>query len=108
MNKLTMFIWGLTILMLCTLILIIGYRKQDKVFLDLSASLELGASRYVEKNNIKLKFNESSKIYIEDLIKDNYIEEDENIEKYCIDSVLVYKGLFGYKYALNENCEDKE
>ena len=108
MNRIVMVIWGLIVFMMFGIILMIGYKKQDKVFLELSANLETATKRYVKNKNIELKFNESSKIYVKDLIEEEYIEYDEDIEKYCIDSVIVTKGLLHDKYEVNENCEDKE
>ena len=108
MNKLTMFIWGLIIFMMFGIILVIGYKKQDKVFLELSASLEGATKRYIENKKIDLKFNESSKIYLEDLINEEYIEYDKDMDKYCIDSVIVTKGLLRNDYKIDTDCKDKE
>ncbi len=108
MNKVTMFIWGLVIFSLWGVILFIAYQKQDKVFIDLSSNLKYAGKLYVKENKINLKFNESSKIFIEDLIEDEFIKDSEELKEYCIDSVIVHKGIFGYEYKVNVDCSNKE
>ena len=105
MNKVTMFIWGLLILCLWTIIIFIAYKQRDTVYIELDKNLKSVANAYISNNKIKLKFNESSQIYIKDLIEEEYIEKDEVYVKYCVDSIIVHKGIFGLEYKLNEECD---
>ena len=108
MNKLTMFIWGLLIFALWGVILFIAYKQRDTDYIELNDTLKIVAKTYVKEKNIELKFNESSKIFIKDLIEENYLEEDKKIEKYCVDSIIIHKGIFGLDYKLNEDCSTNE
>ena len=99
MNKITMILWGLLIFSLWGIILLIAYKQRDTVYIELSNDLKKSAEVYVKNKKIELGFNESSKIYI---------KEDENIKKYCINSIIVHKGLFGLDYELFEDCDLKE
>lgn len=108
MNKGTMVIWGLIIFILWGVIIAIAYTKQDKVYNSLTADLKGVTKRYINKNNIDLKFNESYKVFIKDLEESNYINNDKKIKEYCIDSVVVTKNLFNYSYQINTDCDNKE
>ena len=100
MNKFTMFIWGLLIFALWGVILLIAYKQRDTDYIEINNELKKVSEKYVSDKKIKIKFNESSKIYIKDLLEEEYIEEDKRIDDYCIDSVIVHKGLFGLDYQL--------
>ena len=110
MNKVIMVIWGFVISLLLGLILIIGYKQRDNIYLDLSSSLQKSTQKYVLKNNSNIKFNDKIIVFVSDLIDGNYIKEEdkENIEKYCIKSIVYRKGLFEEKYIFNKDCENKE
>lgn len=108
MNKVTMFIWGLLIFSLWAIIIAIAYKEQDKEYINLTNDLKLVADRYIEKNNIDIKYNESYKIYIEELKESNYINDDTKIKKYCVDSIVVRKKLIKYSYKFNIECKDEE
>lgn len=106
MNKYRMFIWGLIIFSLWTIILLIGYKKQDRTYIKLANTIEKASKLYVKENNIDLKLNESVKIYIIDLYESNYLKKDNNIDKYCIDSVVVTKDIINYDYKINKECKE--
>ena len=108
MNKITLVIWVVIIFIMWGVILSIGFHKQDKVYLQLTADLKDVTNRYINKNNIKIKFNETYKIYISDLEEANYINDDTKIKEYCIDSIVVKKNLINYSYDFNTDCKDKE
>ena len=79
MNKRIMVIWGMLVFIIFATILIIGF----------------------------IKFNKNIVVKIEDLIDNNYIKENENIKKYCIKTITVYKGILLYEYKINKNCEEE-
>ncbi len=106
MNKRIMVIWGMLVFIIIATLLIIGFNKKDKVLFKLERELKVAAKQYVKDNKIDIKFNKNYVVNISDLINDNYIKED-NIDKYCIKSVIVYKGLLLYEYKVNKEC-DKE
>ena len=108
MNKLVMFVWGLTIFALCTIILMIGYKQQekDKDYLNLQSNLKQAARLYIKDHNINLGISESTKIYIEDLINEEYITKGDDIDKYCVESIVYSNGLLKDSFELNTNCEE--
>ena len=108
MNKFTMVIWGFTIFALVFVILIIGFNKQDKDYNRLTTDLRVVAKKYIKDKDIKLGINESSVIFINDLIEENYLEEDEMINKYCIKSIVVQREIFRNIFKFNIECEKVE
>ena len=108
MNRVTMFIWGLIIFILWGVIIAIAYTKQDRVYINLTSDLKDVTKRYINKKNINLKYNESYKVYIDDLKEANYINNDEKINEYCIESIVVTKDLFKYSYEFNKDCKNEE
>ena len=106
MNKFTMFIWGTIIFFLWAVILFIGYKKQDRTYIKLTNNIQNASIQYIKNNSIDLKLNESVKIYIVDLYKDELLKKDKNIEKYCIDSIVVSKDIFKYNYIINKECKE--
>ena len=105
-----MFLWTFIVFLMLGTILFIGLQKRDKVYLDLSSSLEQITKKYVYKNNSSIKINDKKIVFIEELIDNNYIDEDikKNIDKYCIKSIVYTKGLLDDKYTINKECESKE
>lgn len=108
MNKVTMFIWGFSIFALWGVIILIAYKNQDREYINLAADLKDITKVYINKKNIDLKYNESYKVYIKDLEEANYINDKTKIDDYCIDSIVITKDLFDYKYTINNDCKDKE
>lgn len=108
MNKVVMFIWGLVIVGLCTVIFMIGYKEQDREFINFTKELKLAASTYVKDNRITAKTGDSVIIYIDDLIKGQYIDEDDKIKEYCIEGVIYSKQLFSNKYDIKINCNNEK
>ena len=107
MNKFTMAIWGFTIFTLVSIVLIIGLKQQDKDYAKLTTDLRMVAKKYIGDKKIKLKINESSVIFISDLIEENYLKEDEKIDKYCIKSIVVQREVFRNIFKFNTECENE-
>lgn len=107
MNKTIMFFWGLIIFVICGYILFLGYNMKDKEYEAVTSQLKEASLAYAKDKNIELKFNESVKIFIDDLINDEYIKDDELLDKYCIDSVIIQRGLIQDDYIFTKDC-DKE
>ena len=108
MNKIVMVIWGLVIVGLCTLIFMIGYNKQDRDYINYVSELKKAGKSYVNDNRISIKVGDSIIIYIDDLIKNQYIKEDKKIEEYCIEGIVYSNELLIDNYSIKKNCEDKK
>lgn len=105
MNKTIMFFWGLIIFAICGYILFLGYNMKDKEYAAVTAQLKEASLAYAKDKNIELKFNESIKIFIDDLIDNEYIKDDELLDKYCIDSIVIQRGLIEDEYTFNIDCK---
>jgi len=111
MNKITMAIWGAIIFILWGLIIFIAYQEklkgQDDVLDKIKAELKTVTARYIDKNNIDLDYNESYKVFIDDLKESNYIKDENKIKEYCIDSIVYTKGLIKDDYLFNIECKEE-
>ena len=108
MNRWTMVIWGTMIFILWGVILFIAYKEQDRDYIKLTADLKEVTQRYINKNKIDLGYNDSYKVYINELKESNYIMDDSKIEEYCIDSIVITKGLIKDSFVFNKECKDEE
>ena len=110
MNRIVMVIWGLVIVSMCTLIYMIGYKQQDLDYLSIAKELKKAGETYANDNRLSLttKIGNSSIIYIDDLLKGQYIKEDEKIQDYCIEGVVYSNNLIKDSYTIKQNCEGKK
>lgn len=108
MNKVVMFIWGLVIVGLCTVIFMIGYKEQDRDYISLSKELKTAGKSYVKDNRISTKIGDSVIIYVDDLIKGQYINENDKINDYCIEGVVYLNRIFIDEYDIKINCDNKK
>ncbi len=108
MNKNIMIIWGMIVVLICASLIFIANNKRDKELLKLEHNIKVSTKEYIKQNNIEVKYNKPIVISIKTLIENNVIEENENIDKYCIKTILVTKELFYKKYTINKDCSDKK
>ena len=106
MNRFTMVLQALIVSGLLGIVLVIGYNQQDKEYIKYTKELKLACQKYMEDNRTKLKFNETTLIFIKDLLDKEYIKEVK--EEYCIYSVSYTKGLLFGKYKANKDCDIKD
>lgn len=108
MNKIVMVVWGICIVGLFTLILLIGYKEQDKDYINFQNELKKASEKYIYDNRLKTKLGSSIIVYIDDLIKGQYIEENDKIDEYCIEGIVYTNNLLKDTYTFKTNCEDKK
>jgi len=108
MNKVVMFIWGLIIFGMCSVILMIGYKEQDRDYIKLTKELKQAGQLYIKDNRISASIGDSVVINIDDLIKGQYIEEDKKIEDYCIEGVIFSNRILFDNYDIKINCKNKK
>ena len=108
MNKFVMVIWGLAVASIFVLIFMIGYKEQDRDYINLSNELKVASKTYIKDNRLSASLGGSIIVYIDDLINGNYIEENDKIEEYCIEGIVYTNNLLKDSYTLRVNCEDKE
>ncbi len=108
MNKNIMIIWGMVVVLICASLIFISNNKRDKILFKLEHDIKVSTREYIKKNNIDVKYDEPCVISIKTLIENDFLDDDENIDKYCIKTVLVTKELFYKKYTINKECNEKE
>lgn len=106
MSKKLMVLWFLIIFLLLGTILVIHYSSLDWNRIDLQRKIKKTSYNYFKDNNLLPSINESSIVYINDLIEKNYIKDTEEIDKYCIESVEVTNKLFINIFTVNRKCSE--
>ena len=107
MNRAIIFLWGAVITLMCVLLLLIAYKKEDHVYSRLEHNLKIATKAYIGDKKLTPKISKSVIVYTKDLIEGNYITPDY-IEDYCIKDVVYSKGLIGEEYKIEKDCENKE
>jgi|SRR5574344_1713484 DNA-directed RNA polymerase subunit N (RpoN/RPB10) len=105
MSKKIMYLWGFIVLLICSALIILGNVGDDYTLYKLERNIKLSATKYLKDNNMLPNYNESEVVFVQDLLRDKYIEEDLNIEKYCIKEVLVTNRLIVDKYEILKDCK---
>ncbi|MBR4178512.1 MAG: hypothetical protein IKR57_04105 [Bacilli bacterium] len=109
MNNKIMFLWAFIVVGLLSVLLILGYSKRDKVYIELENKIEKATLSYLTDNNLIPKTEETELVFISELLEKEYLKDEvENIDKYCIESISFTKGLVKDRYVMNKNCKDKE
>ena len=105
MNRFTMALQAFIVVCLLGIVLVIGYSKQDKVYLNYTRTLRSASKQYMKDKKIEAKMNDTTIIFVSDLLNEGYIDEIK--EEYCIVSVFYRKGLLFGKYEANKDCDMK-
>ena len=109
MNSKIMVLWAFLIVMLLSVLLLLGYIKRDKVYLEFEKKVEKATLVYISDNKIKVETEKATIVFINELVEKEYLkDEEENIKKYCVESVNYTKGLIKDKFKLNKNCKKEE
>ena len=106
MSKKLMVLWFLVIFVMCFSLLVIHYNTLDKDLLKIEKEVKVASKKYFKDRDMLPSLNETSIVFIDNLIKEEYIKESEKIEKYCIDSVKVNNKLFIYVYEVVRDCDE--
>lgn len=105
MNKIVMVIWGLIIVMLCTLLFLIGYNERDKEYIDFQNDLKRATKMYIKDKGLSTK---NQLVFSSELLEDNYYKDKDEIKKYCVESVVYNETLLKDELVVNKNCVDEE
>ncbi len=105
MNRFTMALQAFIVVCLLGIVLVIGYSKQDKGYIEYTRGLRSACIQYMKDKNINPKIGETNIIFVSDLLDGEYIDEVK--EEYCIVSVIHRQGLLFGKYKANKDCTIK-
>lgn len=99
-----MALWCIIVVGLLCVILLFGLKQKDITYIKLEYNIKIATHKYINNNNINIKFNELYNIDIDKIIDEENIKS-ELIEKYCIKSINVINGLIFNKYIFIKDCE---
>ncbi len=105
MNRFTMALQAFIVVCLLGIVLVIGYSKQDKGYIEYTRGLRKACIQYMKDKKIDPKMGETNIIFVSDLLDEEYIDEVK--DEYCIVSVIHRQGLLFGKYKANKDCTIK-
>ncbi|NLC47894.1 MAG: hypothetical protein GX758_00855 [Tenericutes bacterium] len=105
MNSKIMFLWGSIVVLICAFLIVLSNSQKDKVLLRLERDVKTATKEYVANENLEPKFNESTVVYIEQLLEKKYLKDEELLNEYCINRITFTKGLVIDKYIIIKECE---
>lgn len=104
MNKNIMILWGSLIILICGMLLILGFNLEDN---RIKRELISATNKYMKDNEIKLAPANATIVYINELIDLNYLEDSNKYEEKCINSVVVSRKILMNDYILSKDCNEK-
>ncbi len=108
MSKEIMAIWGMIVVLVCASLIFISNGLRDKTLLKLEKNIKMSAREYIKNNDISIKLGNTYIITVDDLINQEYIQNDENLDKYCIKKVLVSRNIIMNEYLIEKKCDEKD
>lgn len=102
MSKNIMIIWASLIVLICGMLLILGYNLEDN---KIERELKTAVSNYIKDNKTD---DENTIVYLAELIDAKYLKDDKKYKDKCIKSVLVSKGIIADEYVINTECDKDE
>lgn len=108
MSKGLMYLWGAVIFLMCGTILVIGLQHKDTTFIDLENNLRKVSLKYIKDKKISLSYKQPIILYVDKLIEEDYIKDTKEVEKFCVESIIINKGIIVHDFDLNMQCEKNE
>lgn len=99
-----MIIWASIIVLIMAVLLMIANNLRDDVLFKLEKDLKVAANKYVKEKG-KLSIGETTIIFPDTLLEQKYLSDKEVLKKYCIESIVLTKGLIINEIEINKNCE---
>lgn len=105
MNKHIMFIWGFIVVLICGYLVYLGKKDEDRIYLKMENNIFDATKLYINDKELVPDIGYSVVVNIDELILNEYIEYSEDIDKYCLNNVVVSRGIINSSYKMNINCE---
>lgn len=100
MNSKIMFLWGMIIVFICSLLIILGNIGPDYNLYKMEKKVKYAAKEYFEDND------EEKFVLIQYLIDDNYLRYNDDIDKYCLNEVIKEKKYYVLNsYKIIRRCK---
>jgi hypothetical protein len=104
MSEKLMIIWASIIVLIMAVLLMTANNLRDDVLFKLEKDLKVAANKYVKEKE-KLSIGETTIIFPDTLLEQKYLSDKEVLKKYCIESIVLTKGLIINEIEINKNCE---
>lgn len=104
MNKTIMAVWGLIVVVICGFLVYLGKKDEDKVYKNIEKELVSATKTYVNDKDLMPNIGYSVVINVDELILNDYIAYSDTIDKYCLNNVVVSKGIIDSEYEIKTDC----
>lgn len=104
MNKTIIAVWGSIVALICGFLVYLGKKDEDKVYKNIEKELVSATKTYVSDKDLMPNVGYSVMINIDELILNNYIEYSDTIDKYCLNNIVVSKGIIDSEYKVKTDC----
>ena len=104
MNKTIMRVWGLIVVLICGFLVYLGKKDEDKVYKNIEKELLSATKTYVSDKDLMPDVGYSVIINVDELILNDYMEYSDTIDKYCLNNIVVSKGIIDSEYKVKTDC----
>ncbi len=105
MNKTIMVIWGSIVVLICIFLVFLAKKDEDKVYKNIENDIIVATRTYVDDKELMPEIGYSVVVNIDELVINNYIEYTDTIDKYCLNNVVVSRGIIDSEYEIKTDCE---
>lgn len=107
MSSKIMFLWGFVVLLICSFLLIMGNIGKDYNLFLLEKEIKHSSRDYLKDKNRYPSVNNTEVVFIDELVDNEYIKENEDYNKYCIKSIEVNNKIFIDKVEVIKECKSE-
>ena len=107
MNKTIMAIWGSIVALICIFLIFLAKKDEDKVYKNIEKDIIVATKSYIDDKELMPKIGYSVVVNVDELVLNNYIQYTDTIDKYCLNNVVVSRGVIDSQYEVKTDCEYK-
>lgn len=105
MNKTIMAIWGSIVVLICIFLIFLAKKDEDKVYKNIEKDIIVATKSYIDDKELMPKIGYSVVVNVDELVLNNYIQYTDTIDKYCLNKVVVSRGVIDSQYEVKTDCE---
>ena len=105
MNKTIMAIWGSIVALICIFLIFLAKKDEDKVYKNIEKDIIVATKSYIDDKELMPKIGYSVVVNVDELVLNNYIQYTDTIDKYCLNNVVVSRGVIDSQYEVKTDRE---
>ena len=104
MNKTIMTVWGLIVVLICGFLYYDVYILAKLQYKNIEKEILNATKTYVSDKDLMPNVGYSVVINVDELILNDYMEYSDTIDKYCLNNIVVSKGIIDSEYKVKTDC----